>query len=89
MYSVIPEDHDNSVTWQTDNLDKLMTEIYSNQEGVLSKILDMRKTNTEYLEQANKADKQNDEIRTRALGLDQDLYISNKKREQAVTLLQE
>ncbi len=52
-------------------------------------ILDMRKTYTEYLDQANKADNQYDEIRTRALGLEQELHISNKEREQAVSLLQQ
>ncbi len=57
--------------------------------GVLTMILDMRKTYTEYLDQANKADNQRDKIRTHALRLEQELYISNKKREQAVSLLQQ
>ena len=56
---------------------------------VLSMILDIRKTYTEYLDQANEADNQRNQIRTHALGLEQDLHISNKEREQAVTLLQE
>ena len=43
-------------------------------------ILDMRKTYTEYLDQANEADDQRDQFRTRALGLEQDLHISNEER---------
>ncbi len=49
-------------------------------DGVLIMILDMRKTYTEYLDQANKADNQRDEIRMRALGLEQELHISNKEK---------
>ncbi len=50
-------------------------------DAVLTMILDMQKTYTEYLDQANKADNKRDKIRTRALGLEQELYISNKERE--------
>ncbi len=57
--------------------------------GVLSMIIDMQKIYTEYLDQANKADNQRDEIRMCALGLEQDLHVSNEESEQAVTLLQE
>ena len=39
-----------------------MTEIDGNPEGVLAMILDMQKTYTEYLYQANKADKHYDKI---------------------------
>ena len=52
-------------------------------------ILDMRSIYTEYLHEANEADKERDEIRTRALGLEQELHISNEEREQAVFLLQQ
>ena len=52
-------------------------------------ILDMRSIYTEYLHEANEADKERDEIRTRALGLEQELHISNEEREQAVSLLQQ
>ena len=64
-----------------------MTKIDRDPDGVLSIILDMRKTYTEYLDQVNKADNQRDQIRTYALGLEQDLYISNEKREQVAILL--
>ena len=65
-----------------------MTEIDRNPDGVLSMILDMRKIYTKYFDEANKADNQHNQIRTHALGLEQDLHINNKKRVQAVTLLQ-
>ena len=65
-----------------------MTEIDRDPDGVLSMILDMWKIYTEYLDLANKADNQRDQIWTRALEREQDLHISNKEREQAVTLLQ-
>ncbi len=67
----------------------LLTEINKDPDGVLTMILDMRKTYMEYLDQANKADNQGDKIRTRDLGLEQELYISNEEREQAVSLLQQ
>lgn len=56
------EDHHNPVAQKIDNLNKLMIEMDSNLEGVLSIILDMRKTYTEYFQQANKADKENNKI---------------------------
>ncbi len=58
-------------------------------DGVLTMILDMRKTYMEYIDQANVADNQRDEIRRRALGLEQELHISNEEIEQAVSLLQQ
>lgn len=82
------EDHDNSAAWRIDNLNRLMTEMDRVPDGVLPMILDMRKTYMEYFDHANEADKQHDAIRTRALGLEQDLHISNVEREEAVTLLQ-
>ena len=57
-----------------------MTEMDRDPNRVLSMILDMRKTYTEYFDQANKAKDQLDQIRTYALELEQDLYISNEKR---------
>ncbi len=56
---------------------------------VLSMILDMQSIYTKYLDKANKADKKRDEIYTRALGLEQELHISNKEREIAVFILQQ
>ena len=52
-------------------------------------ILDMQSIYSEYLDQVNKADKERDKIYTCALGLEQELYISNKEREQAVSLFQQ
>ena len=48
---------------------------------VLSIILDMRNIYIEYLDQANKADKDYHEIYTCILGQEQELYISNEKKE--------
>ena len=42
-----------------------------------------------YLNKVNKPNKKRNEIRTCALGLEQELYISNKERKQAVSLLQQ
>ena len=80
---------DNTAAWRIDSREKLLTEMNKDPDGVLTMILDMRKTYTEYLDQANEADDQRDEIRTRALGLKQELHISNEEREQAVSLLQQ
>ena len=52
-------------------------------------ILDIRSIYTEYLNKANKANKKHDKIRTHALRLEQKLFISNEKREQAVSLIQQ
>ncbi len=49
-------------------------------DEVLTMILDMRNIYTEYLNQANHADEQCKEIRTIALGLEQELQISNNER---------
>lgn len=83
------EDHNNPAAWRIDSREKLLAEIDKDPDGVLSMILDMRSIYTEYLNQANEADKQRDQICTLALGLEQDLHISNDEREQAVTLLRE
>ena len=50
-------------------------------------ILDMRSIYIKYLDKANKADKEHDEIHNCALGLEQELHISNEERKQAVSLL--
>ena len=83
------EEHTNTAAWRIDSLERLLAEIEKDPEGVLSMILDMRSIYTEYLDQANEADKERDEIRTRALGLEQELHISNEEREQTVSLLQQ
>ena len=83
------QEHNNTAAWQIDSLERLLAEIEKDPEGVLSMILDMRSIYTKYLNKANEADKKRDEIRIRALELEQELYISNEKREQAVSLLQQ
>ncbi len=50
-------------------------------------ILDIQSIYTKYLDQANKADKECNEIHTRVLELEQELHISNEERKQAVSLL--
>ena len=52
-------------------------------------ILDMQSIYTKYLNKANKADKKCDDIHIRTLRLEQELYISNEERKQAVSLLQQ
>ena len=81
------QEYNNAAAWQIDSLERLLAKIEKDPEGVLSMILDMRSIYTEYLHEANEADKERDEIRTRALGLEQELHISNEEREQAVSLL--
>ena len=83
------EEHTNAAAWRIDNLERLLAEIEKDPKGVLSMILDMQSIYTKYLDQANEADKERDEIHTRALGLEQELHISNEEREQAVSLLQQ
>ena len=51
-------------------------------------ILDMRNIYTKYLNQANHADELCKEIRTIALGLEQELHISINERQKAITLLE-
>ncbi len=51
-------------------------------------ILDMRNIYTKYLNQANHVDKQCKEIQTIALGLEQELQISNNERQEAIILLE-
>ncbi len=51
-------------------------------------ILDMRNIYTKYLNQANYANEQWKEIRTIALGLEQEFQISNNERQEAIILLE-
>ena len=67
------EDCDNTAAWRIDSREKLLTEMDKDLDGVLTIILDMRNIYTKYLNQANYADKQCKEIRTIALGLEQEL----------------
>lgn len=66
-----------------------MINIDRNLDEVLLTIFYMQKIYIEYLNQANKADNQHDQIQIRALRLKQDLYINNVEREQTVTFIQE
>ena len=52
-------------------------------------ILDIQSIYTKYLNKANKANKKCDEIRTRKLGVEQELHIGNEEREQAVSFFQQ
>ena len=79
----------NAIACQIDSLERLLAKIEKDQKRVLSIMLDMRYIYTKYLNEANKTDKKCDEIYICALGLEQELYISNKEREQAVSLLQQ
>ena len=81
------KDCDNTITWQIDSREKLLTEMDKNPNRVLTMILDMRNIYTKYLNQANHANKQCKEIRTIALGLEQELQISNNEKQEAITLL--
>ncbi len=82
------EDRDNTAAWRIDSREKILTEMDKDPDGVLTMILDMRNIYTEYLNQANHADEQCKEIRTIALGLEQELQISNNERQEAIILLE-
>ena len=59
-----------------------------NPNEVLSMILDIWKIYIKYVNQANKAYNQYDQIWVDILELKQDLYLSNEEKEQIVTLFQ-
>ncbi len=82
------EDCDNTTTWRINSREKLLTEMDKDPDRVLTMILDMCNIYTEYLNQANHADEQCKEIRTIALGLEQELQISNNERQEAIILLE-
>lgn len=67
----------------------MTTEINRDPYRILSMILDIRKIYTKYFNQVKKANSQCNKIKTYTLGLEQDFCISNKEREQAITLPQE
>ena len=81
------EEYTNAAAWKIDNLERVLAEIEQDSKRVLSMILDIRNIYTKYLDQANKADKERYEIYTFALRLEQELYINNEEREEAVSLL--
>ncbi len=82
------EEYTNATAWQIDNLEKLLAEIEKDSKRVLSMILDMQSIYTKYFDQVNEADKERNEIHTCALRLEQELHMSNKERELAVSLLE-
>lgn len=59
----------NAIVWQIHNLGKLLIKIEKNPKRILFIILDMQNIYTEYLNQANKANKKRDEIYTYILRL--------------------
>lgn len=66
-----------------------MTRIDKNSDTVLLMMIDMRKIHKEYFNPANKADSQYVKICTYALELEEDFCISNEKKKQTITFLQE
>ena len=82
------EDLKNTTAWLIDSQKKLFTEMNRNPDGVLKMILDMHTIYIEYLNQANNANKQYNQIETVALGLKQKLQISNHERTKAIILLE-
>ncbi len=58
------KEHTNVAAWQIDNLKRLLAKIEKDPKKVLSMILDMQSIYTKYLNQANKADKECNEIHT-------------------------
>ena len=56
------EDRENNAAWQINSQEKLFTEMDRNPDGVLKMILDMRTIYTKYLNQANNADEQYNQI---------------------------
>ena len=81
------QEHNNATAWQIDSLKRILAKIEKDPKGVLSMILDIWSIYTKYLNKANKADKERNEIRTCTLELEQELYISNEERKQAVSFL--
>ncbi len=60
---------ENTIDWQIDSQEKLFTTIDRKPDGVLKMILDICIIYTKYLDQANNADKQYNQIWTVALRL--------------------
>lgn len=81
------KDCDNIATQQIDSGENLLTEKNRDSDIVLLMIFDMQKIYTQYFDQANKVDNQCNKIWMHILGLEQDLYISNKEKEQMVIFL--
>ncbi len=82
------KDRNHTATWQIDSREKLLTEMDKDPDRFLTMILDIRNIYTKYLNQINYADKQCKEIQTIALGLEQELQISNNKRQEVIILLE-
>ncbi len=82
------KDRDNTVAWQINSREKLLTEMDKDPDGNLTMILDIRNIYIKYLNQTNHTDKQCKEIRTITLRLEQELQISNNERQEAIILLE-
>lgn len=82
------ENRKNTIIWQIDSWEKLFTEIDRNSDRILKIILDIPTIYTKYLNQANNADKLYNQIWIVALGLEQELQISNNEKAKAITLLE-
>ena len=86
--TLVEENRKNTAAWQINSQEKLLIEMNRNPDTVLKMILDMCTIYTKYLNMANNADKQYNQISTIALGLEQELQISNNKKIEAITLLE-
>lgn len=81
------KDCNNIATWQIDSRKKFLSEIHKDSDKVLTMILDMHTIYTKYINPANNADKQCNQIQTISLGLEQKLNISNNERNELIILL--
>ena len=85
---LIKKNSNNTAAWQIDSREKLLTEIDKDSDKVLTMILDIYNIYTKYLNQVNHTNKQYNQIQTIALGLEQELQISNNKKQEAITLFE-
>ncbi len=86
---LIQEEYINIIAWGINYLERLLVKIEKDPKGILSMILDMQNIYTKYLDQANKVDKEYNEICIYMLELEQELLISNKKREYIASFLEQ
>lgn len=72
--------HNNGTVWEINSLEKLLAKIKKDPKEILSIILAIQSIYTKYLNQAKKIDKKQEKIRICTLKPEQELYISNKKK---------
>ena len=82
------KDRKNTAAWQIDCPEKLFTEMDRKPDGILKMILDMRIIYTKYLNQANNANKQCNQIQAIALKSEEELQINNNERTEVIILLE-